>query len=771
MSTWTLKYGATTQSLAAWGLDDSSLVIRRANLAADVLSVRAPGAMDAAALFAHDAAVTIYRDGTPFFVGKVRDINREGDGRTEAVTYQIAGPWWDLERLVYQQTWKVFTGDPDALSDWPSSELFLGQDTDGSPLNTGEQISDALAWAVTCGVSLQEGDIDPVVNIPTQNVRDTTVAEVIRMLLRWTPDVIAWFDYTTTPPTFHARQLANLSAVTVEPPDDKVGQIKLTPRHELVLPAVVLRFKQVGSVDGRNWIQITDQKYPLVATGQEIGASIHTIELAGANKTTLTQELVCASVAAQSGTNAARVAWWQGKDPLLSLATIDPSSLTIASATVKDDSGATVSLGSFPYELVEGALAPWLRLSGGSLASSHEVNVRALATYDLYADTDRHILLQKNRTKELNLRLRVTNAPTGTYTTVDTLTAAESIPTGLAQAIYDAHATLQYEGQFTLHGDEIPTGLGLGSKVSMVLASATYSNLLVQAVVEDVANRVLTVSVGPAAHIGISDLIELLRVNRSRVTWQNPLTRSTAVASGSSASMTLAKTPPRENTNGGYGNAESSATSADAGTGKKAVATADAKNQALKLEVLQTSDGSGVSAQGKIELKLAHCRDSGDANGKAVQVRQLKVSVKDLAGTTKQRLLLACSDAYDTSIHASELELAVSSVKWVPVVSFSAGDDYVTCTIGGSSVKVALPWQLRDARQPSGDHSIHPNYTAGNYLAVTEPDGGTGVTVSSVALTYLDLNACGRGWAQPLVYCEDGTYYTIPVVSGVKTEI
>jgi hypothetical protein len=112
-----------------------------------------------------------------------------------------------------------------------------------------------------------------------------------------------------------------------------------------------------------------------------------------------------------------------------------------------------------------------------------------------------------------------------------------------------------------------------------------------------------------------------------------------------------------------------------------------------------------------------------------------------------------------------------SSVRWVAVVSYSAGNDYVTCTIDGASVKVALPWQLRDALQPSGDHSIHPAYTAGNYLAVTEPEGGTGLTVSSVPVTWLDLNACGRGWAQPLVYCEDATYYTIPVVSGVKTEI
>lgn len=588
---WTIEYNAEEKSFEGWGITAQPASRTRANMGIDSVVIRTAEACEATELFGYGEELIIRRDrsvafagGTIFFRGRVGGITRHGSGTVEGITYSIYGPWWDFTRLVMQHEWNEFAGwstpgDPNSDPTWVvpprrSSELFLGQAVDGSRLTTGGQIAEAVNWAAACGVAVQVGTIDPATNFPIYNTRDVTVSEVITQMMRWTPDVICWFDYATSPPTFHARRLANLSAVAVSA-DGVVQEVSLVPRYDLQLPAVCLRFKSTNTVDGRPSVVFTNQNAPGNATGMEMGASIHTIELMGSQSNNVYGDLECVSAAGcQSMTAAERIGWWKKKEPLLSSDFVDGLQLSIAN--VLDDAGAAYTLVYEPYELLAGSVAAWMTV-GAVPVVEKRVTIKASASYDLYrvpvrrnganqvevyvngiwmTDYAGKFLVEKGRRKELSANVRITNAPGGSYDAQSSFSAGEGVPVGLAADIYNAHQTLQYEGQLTWVGEDVPFNIGMGTKLNVTVGAVTYQNLLVQSVTEDLGAGRMAVTVGPASHLGLSDLIELLRVNRHRLVINNPRTRTTGSVSGD-GTVTLGKATARENTTTGLGDRSS----------------------------------------------------------------------------------------------------------------------------------------------------------------------------------------------------------------------
>ena len=99
--------------------------------------------------------------------GRVTSIPASGDGRAEAQVCTLAGPWWYLAQLVCQQQWTIQGG---AATAW-LSRLVLGQAADGSRLNTGQVITDALQFAIDAGAPLAIGTVEPAFTAPLD---DTT---------------------------------------------------------------------------------------------------------------------------------------------------------------------------------------------------------------------------------------------------------------------------------------------------------------------------------------------------------------------------------------------------------------------------------------------------------------------------------------------------------------------------------------------------------------------------------------------------------------------
>ena len=240
---WTIACNGTEKLVADWRL--TQLTRKLVSQGTDELTFKADGtAADAAPIFSHGATLTLWRNrtansdgtfsgGTSWFQGLVTQIPRAGAPDAESMMYRISGPWWYLDNLVFQQAYQnillgfAVAGDPTTAIYGPanSSHLFLNQAPVAEALekiNTGQQIIEALNWAllpfVNAGVTppFQIGAVTPDIDVPIDEVRDITCAEVIHKMLRWTPDAVTWFDYSTSPPTFNCKRRTELAAVNLD---------------------------------------------------------------------------------------------------------------------------------------------------------------------------------------------------------------------------------------------------------------------------------------------------------------------------------------------------------------------------------------------------------------------------------------------------------------------------------------------------------------------------------------------------------------------------
>ena len=150
---------------------------------------------------------------TTWFVGRVTQTPATGNGSAQSQSYTLSGPWWYLEHLTYRQEWAFQGGATEQFI----GRLILGQDLDGTPITTGAVITEALQYVLNAAAAngataaFQIGATDtntrvaatilPGFLIPLDEVKDVTVAEVFHKMAHWHPDAVAWFDYTTTPPT------------------------------------------------------------------------------------------------------------------------------------------------------------------------------------------------------------------------------------------------------------------------------------------------------------------------------------------------------------------------------------------------------------------------------------------------------------------------------------------------------------------------------------------------------------------------------------------
>jgi hypothetical protein len=241
---WTLTCNGAEKLLADWGV--AQLTRKLVSQGVDELSFRAEGSpADSAPIFPHGAAVALLRDrsidsggsfsgGAPWFQGIVTQVPRRGAPDAESLAYKISGPWWYLDNIVFQQPYQnVFLGysspgdpnSPPVYGQAHSSHLFLNQAPITGALariTTGQQILDALNWALKpftdadAAPPFQIGAVTPALDVPIDEVRDITCAEVIHKMLRWSPDAVTWFNYTTSPPTFNCKRRADMTAVNID---------------------------------------------------------------------------------------------------------------------------------------------------------------------------------------------------------------------------------------------------------------------------------------------------------------------------------------------------------------------------------------------------------------------------------------------------------------------------------------------------------------------------------------------------------------------------
>ncbi len=656
MSFWTLSYNNTEKSLADWGV--SNVIRRLVSQGLDDLSFKTDGlAADSSPLFAaFGKNVTLSRNrtlnpdgsfsgGAPWFSGIVTQVPRVGASDSEQLAYRVAGPWWYLENLVFQQPYQnVFLGfatdshghQTPQYGSATSSHLFLNQGGDPAILtkiNNGAQIIEALNWALkpftTAGSPppFQIGVVTPAVDVPIEETRDITCAEVIRKMLRWSPEAVAWFDYTTSPPTFNCKGRASLPAVNL--PLNGVGasssivvDLNVNARYDLQAPSVQIFYEISNSVNGVRSLSISKDFYPNPLPTDPVSqfrALQFTVDLQG-----LASNVVSATVATDP-LSPTDPNWWFARHPELVPydATANPnsniSSITFDTANLSrvpnpplDASGNPVTDPGWTNELTQGQLASWIPYSSQRLT----LKIPAHITY-------------RNGTKPLNTTITYqcnsTNCPGGAFTSSNVTALPEPVPVGLAQAIWQAVSVLQFQGGVRLLEPECSGSLLIGSLLNITGGSDSdwaSMNALVQEVEEDIDCGTTTVSFGPAKHLGAGDLTNLLRVNRFRVTLSPYTMRADGSASGNTDPLDIARSLPEKNSVTGGSPANPHVVSATPDGSGPIITHA---STSADCSTVWSASGSGAPAN-TVKVALS------DASGNNLKIQPLNVCYNGVQG-------------------------------------------------------------------------------------------------------------------------------------------
>jgi hypothetical protein len=518
MANWSIQ-GSPTRTFADLGL--SRLVRTTSNQVIDRVTFEAPGAaVDGSALFAYRSMVQILRDGNPWFSGICLTVPRVGAPADERLTYELAGPWWYLERCIYQQSWKMWNSakQPAAgLDNLYKSRVILGQDAAGSAITTGEQIEDAILFAISKGAPIALGTVDPDLTLPLDERTDITCADVVAQMLRFSPDCVAYFDYSTSPPTFHCRRQSNMTPVTLAAFGEPVSGLRITPRHDLKIPGVIVRF-EVTNQDGDNTFEQCVVQTAGVTTDWE--TMVATIPLQGYRLTWLTQKIETKDWPDFSGSvdvGLADPVWWRSINPALDEACKDTDKAGGKKAHITNLHITTVGRDNaldLPRYITEGQVQDWM-LNAPLSKEVEEETLTVLATYDIVDKDGNHLASKKD--VEFTITLLSTDCTSKTYRRLDSNESGESIPAGLADALFASWGKLYWQGELTLTEEECRTILP-GSIINLSGGMAEWATMdgIVQQSVEDIDSGITRISFGPPRHLGADDLVELLRGLRTR---------------------------------------------------------------------------------------------------------------------------------------------------------------------------------------------------------------------------------------------------------------
>jgi hypothetical protein len=558
-------------SLASLGF--SSCRLDFFTLSQDTMALSAGGRdLEADPLFPWQEAVTLYKDGAPWFTGKADHGGRDASGARQSHSQVIRGPWWDLERLPYQQAWMSGSWETvDGELTWVpaiayKSRYILGQAQDGTALTTGQVITEVLEYAIDCGVAVQIGTIDAGNVFPWAEDVDLTCAAVIQRVARWTPDMVGCFDYSTTPPTFNMLRTASCPSVSVRvgSSSEGVSAVNIARKQDTQCPGVYLIYERTDTVNGAAMEYSQVDAYPEATTGREIGALVQTLQLAGSQANIVVQKQTVKGKLFPTN-DAAWLTWWRGKIPWLDQMIREDA----ASGSVHDTMriihiGETWADGTFTRELVEGTVQDWM--SEDVETSDEEIS--ALVDFEI-DDADGNVIERK---KDVSICCRVrsvrfiTQAENPTDAAIETLsrtfqkgqssvTFAEAVPTGLAQAFYTALNTPVWQGTITTVKADVDGTLRPGKllNVSGGASDWAFMSALIQHVTEDIARGRTSVDLGAPDHLTVSDMLDLLRQNRLRKPASRHLVRTTGASSDSGLCVELGSKLPLSDSGAGPG--------------------------------------------------------------------------------------------------------------------------------------------------------------------------------------------------------------------------
>lgn len=495
MSRWTLIYKGEEKTFKDWGLSGLERTLCSQNM--DTVrfedSLSTLGGVDR---FEPESTVMIKRDGVGWFRGVITKSPALGRAEGEGRTYQVSGPWWYLKNLVYQQKWQQAVSHEEresVLRPVLKGRVVLGQGDGGEAITTGAQLAAILKYAIDAGAPMQLAPIDLDLYFPFDEVRDLTCAEALRRLLKWHPDVVTYFDYTSEVdgeivPALHLVKRKDLATKTLDA--GALESVKLEPRPDLKVPAVVIKYEKTHREEATSWSTTEVDAYPRSALSKpDFKSLVLTVELEGSRSHYVRQKVEVEPLDMESPQ------WWKNHVPALRDVPIEQIQIEEPQRSGSE---------RYENELISGVLAPWMKVG----YRRESVTARLNWESDAEAVSGRVV----------TVRVVTTDARSKTYTKRLTTVPEEPVPEGLARRLYHALQKTFYEGKFAFVEEELSGQVHLGQKLSLLHGMAEWERM--EATLSKIHEKVDTgrteVTLGISGYEKAVTLIELLRTHRGR---------------------------------------------------------------------------------------------------------------------------------------------------------------------------------------------------------------------------------------------------------------
>ena len=503
----TLKIISCVVNLQAGGEDSAELAF--------ALSASAAAPAD------ENDAIIIREGANVYFRGYVVRVEPSADGGREGWAIQCAGLSSNLNRITYRQRYAIGPATPSQSYGY-KTRCQLGVANSGATQTTAQTIADVLTYASTEASGVATGAIlsGVALTVPSQEVVDSTCMECIRTPMRWHPDCVVWFDHVAS--NYNIAKPSALSTITKAVSGNGSGckMIRQKPLRRRPVRGVVFTFETVNTVDGVEWIDLTEQTAGPHSSGVDIVR--RTITLKGTDTVTQSQQVKTAPLIDNASSPSTVGAWIIKHFPDVAEADPIAGNMEVVSVSQVVDVDEKVGSGTvpivssqpkYPRELIGGSIPPWQ--SGISAApTTITIVLRWLGTVAnpaLYKLFDKETGLLT-----LTRELTGTDATTTVYRT-SASTTGETAPAGLAAAYYDAISTEAPAGTVVFVGDEVDRTLVPGKKLTTTGLFA-LTGVVIQSTTADIFSGRTTVNFGPInPRISPDDFIALQRAGERAV--------------------------------------------------------------------------------------------------------------------------------------------------------------------------------------------------------------------------------------------------------------
>jgi hypothetical protein len=514
-----------------------------------------------------------FSGGTILFQGRRTDTSGNASAARVMTEITLSDAWWDLQKVTLQMAWRKITGGTIASPTytnvtWPDIVLFQplpGVTYSPAPvnntINTWQQIVDIITYAINNAtgadaVQLQIGstaEFQPAY-VNWYPLRVAKCAEALQVCLRPHPGVYTEIDYTTTPPTIHFRNRANLTAITLPYKSTLANgtvhvATDIEPLDHLKPDAVRIFYKIAGTYNQQPAVSWTTDIYPSGGSTNTLMDLDFSVDVAGASIQETRQNFTSAAFDPTSK------ALWRKRVPSLrqmtdggqipndgatgALAFVDANPYNVSThpkgikITGDDGTDYSSSYGTLLPYYTDDAVYAWFKVAGGAAATAVKATVRAYFAYTKTTPQGSGSVSDQFAEHEHSFSALFTTAPSGTYVLQQTTATGESIPSGLAQYIYTELSELQWRlsheiVQAAATAAAIPTLIKPGKhKINLSGGGSAWTTM--NAVPENVSVELLRtgdgrllahhqITCGPVNHLEPGFLVQLHNLfhNRNR---------------------------------------------------------------------------------------------------------------------------------------------------------------------------------------------------------------------------------------------------------------